>query len=244
MDEGTYSLIGAAAFLGGCVRMTISLAAILMESTGDVQYVLPIIVTLLAARVTGNLINGGIYDEHIELRKWPLLEETIGRHFHRLKVFDVMTSPVVTVTEVTRVGPLLDAISKTRHHGFPVLFTPSRMAMFPRLGTMAGIINRHHIAQILFHRAFHAKAPADVIADQAEHKRLLEVQGSPRALLGIRQGSPRARGGAASPIGTLETVPLATRMTTGNRAISSSEAKEQESSGSAGRGTPVVGLGQ
>jgi len=81
LDEGTYSLIGAAAFLGGCVRMTISLAAILMESTGDVDYVLPIIVTLLAARLVGNLMNEGIYDEHIELRHWPLLEESIGRHY-------------------------------------------------------------------------------------------------------------------------------------------------------------------
>lgn len=168
LDEGTYSLIGAAAFLGGCVRMTISLAAILMESTGDVQYVLPIIVTLLVARVTGNLLNGGIYDEHIELRRWPLLEESIGRHFHRLKVFDVMTSPVVTVTEVTRVRALLDVIAETQHHGFPVLFTPSRMAKYPRLGTMAGMINRHHIAQILSHRAFHERPPADIVQDGFE----------------------------------------------------------------------------
>ncbi len=44
---GTYSLIGAASFLGGVVRMTISLTVILIESTNEIEYGLPIMLTVM-----------------------------------------------------------------------------------------------------------------------------------------------------------------------------------------------------
>lgn len=45
--SGTYALIGAAAFLGGVVRMTISLTVILIESTNEISYGLPIMLVLM-----------------------------------------------------------------------------------------------------------------------------------------------------------------------------------------------------
>jgi len=44
---GSYALIGAAAFLGGVVRMTISLTVILIETTRNISYGLPIMLTLM-----------------------------------------------------------------------------------------------------------------------------------------------------------------------------------------------------
>ena len=44
---GTYALIGAASFLGGVVRMTISLTVILIETTNEIEYGLPIMLTLM-----------------------------------------------------------------------------------------------------------------------------------------------------------------------------------------------------
>ena len=54
---GTYALVGAASFLGGVVRMTISLAVIVLESTNEILFGLPIMLSLMIAKWTGDYFN-------------------------------------------------------------------------------------------------------------------------------------------------------------------------------------------
>jgi chloride channel 7 len=166
VDPGTYALIGAAGVLGGMARMTISLAVILVEATGDLQYGLPLMLTLLAARWTGNLFNEGLYDLHIHLRHWPLLEEKPHKSVaERLRVCDVMVSPPKTVVEVTRVGEVLALLHSSTHHGFPVVFAAETLAEHPRFGNLAGLINRKHLTTLIANRAFHAVRPPLIYHD-------------------------------------------------------------------------------
>jgi chloride channel 7 len=66
--SNTYALIGAAAVLGGMARMTISLTVILLECTGNEQFVLPLMLALMTARIVGGLFNDDLYHMHIHMK--------------------------------------------------------------------------------------------------------------------------------------------------------------------------------
>ncbi|XP_029433686.1 chloride transport protein 6 isoform X2 [Rhinatrema bivittatum] len=119
--SGTFALIGAAAFLGGVVRMTISLTVILIESTNEITYGLPIMVTLMVAKWTGDFFNKGIYDIHVHLRGVPLLEWETGAEMDKLRASDIMEPNLTYVYPHTRIQSLVSILRTTAHHAFPVV---------------------------------------------------------------------------------------------------------------------------
>lgn len=120
-NVGVYSLVGAASFLGGVVRMTISLTVILVEATQTVIFSFPIMLALLCAKWVGDHFNVGIYDIHIHLKKIPMLEEKAEHIARRLLVTDVMTKDVVCLPSVVRLSSLVEILEDCSHNGFPVV---------------------------------------------------------------------------------------------------------------------------
>lgn len=148
--SNTYALIGAAAVLGGMARMTISLTVILLECTGNEQFVLPLMLTLMSARIIGGLYNDDLYHIHIHLKNGINFLEaelrSITRH-HDLTSDEVMGAHVVFIRPVENVGVIYDILVSSKHSNYPVVDPDDRNILF-------GTIGRNALAVLLQHRAF------------------------------------------------------------------------------------------
>lgn len=53
--------------------MTISICVLVMETTGALQLIVPIMLSIMCAKGVGDYFGLGIYDTHIEIRGAPFL---------------------------------------------------------------------------------------------------------------------------------------------------------------------------
>ncbi|KAM4634626.1 H(+)/Cl(-) exchange transporter 7 [Polymixia lowei] len=152
-DPGKYALIGAAAQLGGIVRMTLSLTVIMVEATGNVTYGLPIMLVLMTAKIVGDYFVEGLYDIHIKLQSVPFLHWEAPATSHWLTAREVMSSPVTCFNRIEKVGTIVDVLSNTstNHNGFPVVMQVSASEEPARL---CGLILRSQLIVLLKHKVF------------------------------------------------------------------------------------------
>uniref|UniRef100_A0AC35U3Q3 Chloride channel protein n=1 Tax=Rhabditophanes sp. KR3021 TaxID=114890 RepID=A0AC35U3Q3_9BILA len=157
IDPGKYALAGAAAMLGGVVRMTISLTAIIVEATRDITFGLPIMLVLMITKWIGDWFNEGIYDAHIELAGIPILPWDPPKCCRNKLAEKVMRSDVVALQRREKVKRLIEILKVTTHHGFPVVdrIDPGLNAYdLPIYGSVKGLILRTQILLLLAKRNF------------------------------------------------------------------------------------------
>jgi len=150
-DSGTYALMGAAAVLGGMARMTISLTVILLEATGDMQYVLPLMFTLMCARFTGNVFNEGLYDIHIKLKKISFLDPEVPSIAEKYEIVagQAMSTDVKCLQPIERAGVIYDLLCSCSHGNFPIIQTNGT-----KNGSLYGTVSRNILCTLLQRRAF------------------------------------------------------------------------------------------
>jgi chloride channel 7 len=156
-DSGTYALMGAAAVLGGMSRMTISLTVMLLEATGDMQYLLPLMLVVMSARFTGDTFNESIYIIHIHLKNIPFMEPEVPAiaERHEIVAGQVMSTEVKCLRPVERAGVVYDLLRSCTHGAFPIVDTGCG-------GTLYGTASRSMLCTLLQRRAFGAP---DVLDD-------------------------------------------------------------------------------
>lgn len=120
---GPYALLGAVGLLGGIQRSSVSLVVIIVEGTGKIDYLLPIIFTTVCAKWVGDHLNDGIYHTAMHIKKIPFLENEPTRALKHKSARDIMCrDPICVKTEmkVRDVRQLLQTPGQ-RCNGFPVV---------------------------------------------------------------------------------------------------------------------------
>ncbi|CAE8713265.1 unnamed protein product [Polarella glacialis] len=122
IDPGVYSMVGAAAVLGGVSRMTISLVVIMLELTGGLDYVVPFMLSVLIAKAVGDSLNEGIYDLQIVLKGYPFLHEELDVTFTE-RCCDIMETGLtkIDMNVCPRLQDLRVMLLAFTFRGFPIV---------------------------------------------------------------------------------------------------------------------------
>lgn len=164
MGVGIWALMGAAGMLGGVQRTAVSLCVIILEGTGQIQFLLPVIIVVMTATWVGNCINDGVYHVMIHNKHIPLLEPECKGH-HIVKASNIMSSPAVCLESIPKVSDIVDVLSNTNHNGFPVV-----EGGFDREGqhpTYRGLVSRAQLLGLLKAKHF---LDGDELADSSRRE--------------------------------------------------------------------------
>ncbi|KAL8171357.1 hypothetical protein V2J09_023161 [Rumex salicifolius] len=122
IEEGTYALLGAASFLGGSMRMTVSLCVIMVEITNNLKFLPLIMLVLLISKAVGDAFNEGLYEEQARLKGIPLLEPRPKYEMRKVIAKDACGNrQVVSLPRVVKVMDLVSILRSNDHNGFPVI---------------------------------------------------------------------------------------------------------------------------
>lgn len=153
LNPGKYALIGAAAHMGGVLRMTISLTVILIEATGvDTTFTFPLILTIIIAKWIGDYFNHGVYETQIKKNHVPLLHWDPPKNHQSKCATEIMNLPVVCFTMKESVAYIYDQLKNCKHNGFPIV--EDVQGTNRSNGRICGMILRSQLIVILMNKYY------------------------------------------------------------------------------------------
>lgn len=151
IDEGVYAILGAASFLGGSMRMTVSLCIILLELTNNLLLLPLIMLVLLISKTVGDCFNDGLYSLHVHIKGIPFLEAHPPRFMSHLTARDAITQPLIWFSKVERVGTIVEVLRSTNHNAFPIVDDDVEQSGQP---VLFGLVLRSHLLVLLKKKQF------------------------------------------------------------------------------------------
>ncbi|KAH6814824.1 chloride channel C [Perilla frutescens var. frutescens] len=150
LDIGLFAILGAASFLGGTMRMTVSLCVILLELTNDLLMLPLVMLVLLISKTVADSFNKGVYDQIVKMKGLPYMEAHAEAYMKHLAAGDVCSGPLVAFSGIEKVGNVLNALQMTGHNGFPVINEPP----FADAPELCGLVLRSHLLVLLKRKKF------------------------------------------------------------------------------------------
>lgn len=150
LNDGIFAVLGSASFLGGTMRMTVSLCVILLELTNNLLLLPLVMVVLLVSKTVADALNANIYDTLMKMKGFPYLEAHAESYMRQLTVADVITGPLRFVNGIEKVGNIYQILQMTNHNGFPVIDEPP----LTETPILFGIILRAHLILLLKQKTF------------------------------------------------------------------------------------------
>jgi chloride channel 2 len=161
VKPGGYAVVGAASLASGCTR-TLSTAVILFELTGQLNYMVPVMIATVVATAVGNLFNLSIYDTFMKLRGLPYLStiKPTAKTYNK-KAQDVMRKDVHYIANDFSLKLISKILRSTTHLTYPVVNDSNSMVLI-------GSVSRGHIELVVEEYERMAKEGADDVTQISE----------------------------------------------------------------------------
>lgn len=143
IDPSIYAIIGAACVLTGMTRGTVSIVVIVLEATGDLNYLLPVTVAVMVSKFVADAFGKeSIYDEIILMNEYPFMDNRTIYNFKR-SAGDIMSRDLSVIPlEGNTFGSLMEFLSSHHQSGWPVVTNMRDMGL-------VGFITKTELRQAL-----------------------------------------------------------------------------------------------
>eukprot|EP00897_Mesotaenium_endlicherianum_P007846 jgi/Mesen1/708/ME000109S_10933 len=141
---GVFAHVGAASALAGYLHLSVSLAVMLMEASGDVSLLLPILIGIAVAKAVSRLL-GPNYDEvMLAVKRIPYLDDKPPRAQRDLRAMDVMDGQVPQLLEREPADHVTDTLLTSPHSLFLVTDAAGLLRGVVKRVQLQALLHQHH----------------------------------------------------------------------------------------------------
>jgi CIC family chloride channel protein len=176
--SGAYAVVGMAAVFAGAARAPITAIIIIFEMTRDYEVILPLMLAVVISTIVARQINPEtIYTTKIRREGVDLQSYEDVDLMRSIKVERAMTRNFPTVSPDMPVAALMSKLSRSGHHGFPVVDEDGRLFGVVTLSDIEATIKGEgednkeelHVSDIA------VKSPIVAYPDQSLYEVLLQL---------------------------------------------------------------------
>nr|CDJ97032.1 Chloride channel and Cystathionine beta-synthase domain containing protein [Haemonchus contortus] len=141
---GVYAVVGAASF-SASVTHTVSVSVMIFEITGQLHYILPVMISVLLSNAVCAYMQPSFFDTIIKIKHLPFLPDIPPSNnlVHTLRAEDIMISPVLYTTRIISYATIQQILLDDRNlRIFPVVDSETNQ-------TLIGTITRDQLMSLL-----------------------------------------------------------------------------------------------